>query len=461
MSASRSASGSTPEESTGPAVPGARRYAGEPAGSPAGATATSSGSGGPAVTSAGCTFSAIQSARAGPDTLARRWCRSAAREIRSASRQGRSWSGVATQMVSTPGRAGRTGVALVLPVPGSWSTPPDYGCGVLTTLQLVPFQASASVSSLPMPAKSPTAMQLDGLVHATPRSSLADEPGSGVLITLQPVPFQASARLNEDSPVGSVHEPTPMHAAAAGQETPPKLATPKPRGFGLVSSFHPVPFHCSARVTSKMFGVSCAPTAMHAAADAQATPPNPALRPGAGVGRICHAAPFHCSARVSEAPVPLLKLENPAAVQALGLVQDTVLSAVPPGVRGVPTTVHAVPFHRSARVNMVSFCGVPTLPTAMQSDPLVHETPFRVAPVWAILGVGTTCHLVPFQDSANGCWMVTPGGTSTWVWPTAMQLVLLAHDTELSSSPPPGWRGAGAGRTVQVLPFQCSASGKF
>src|SRR5215472_12575171 len=409
MSASRSASGSTPEESTGPAVPGARRYAGEPAGSPAGATATSSGSGGPAVTSAGCTFSAIQSARAGPDTLARRWCRSAAREIRSASRQGRSWSGVATQMVSTPGRAGRTGVVLVLPVPGSWSTPPDYGCGVLTTLQLVPFQASASVSSLPMPAKSPTAMQLDGLVHATPRSSLVDEPGSGVLSMLQLVPFHASARLNEDSPVGSVHEPTPMHAAA----------------------------------------------------DAQATPPNPALRPGAGVGRICHAAPFHCSARVSEAPVPLLKLENPAAVQALGLVQDTVLSAVPPGVRGVPTTVHAVPFHRSARVNMVSFCGVPTLPTAMQSDPLVHETPFRVAPVWAILGVGTTCHLVPFQDSANGCWMVTPGGTSTWVWPTAMQLVLLAHDTELSSSPPPGWRGAGAGRTVQVLPFQCSASGKF
>jgi hypothetical protein len=33
--------------------------------------------------------------------------------------------------------------------------------------------------------------------------------------------------------------------------------------------------------------------------------------------------------------------------------------------------------------------------------------------------------------------MVTPGGTSPWIWPTAMQLVLLVHDTELSSSPPP------------------------
>ena len=56
--------------------------------------------------------------------------------------------------------------------------------------------------------------------------------------------------------------------------------------------------------------------------------------------------------------------------------------------------------------------------------------------------------------------MVTPGGTSAWIWPTAMQLVLLVHDTELSKSPPPGWRGPGVGRTVQALPFQCSARGK-
>lgn len=45
----------------------------------------------------------------------------------------------------------------------------------------------------------------------------------------------------------------------------------------------------------------------------------------------------------------------------------------------------------------------------------------------------------------------------TCFWPTATQLVLLAHDTALSSAPPPGSRGDGLGTTVQVLPFQVSA----
>jgi len=97
----------------------------------------------------------------------------------------------------------------------------------------------------------------------------------------------------------------------------------------------------------------------------------------------------------------------------------------------------------------------------MQSDVLVHETLFSTAPVWGgMVGVGTTRHVAPFQDSENVCWMPMPDGGTTWIWPTAMQLVLLVHDTELSKSPPPGWRGAGVGRTVQVLPFQCSARGK-
>jgi hypothetical protein len=91
---------------------------------------------------------------------------------------------------------------------------------------------------------------------------------------------------------------------------------------------------------------------------------------------------------------------------------------------------------------------------------LVHETLFSTAPVWGgIVGVGTIRHAVPFQDSENVCWMLMPD-RRTWIWPTAMQLVLLVHDTELSKSPPPGWRGAGVGRTVQALPFQRSARGK-
>src|SRR5215471_11574167 len=56
-----------------------------------------------------------------------------------------------------------------------------YGRGVLTTLQRDPFHDSASVSWLPRPAKSPTAMQLDGPVQETPRSSFSVDPGLGVL----------------------------------------------------------------------------------------------------------------------------------------------------------------------------------------------------------------------------------------------------------------------------------------
>src|SRR5262249_60416397 len=42
-----------------------------------------------------------------------------------------------------------------------------------------------------------------------------------------------------------------------------------------------------------------------------------------------------------------------------------------------------------------------------------------------------------------------------------MHLVPLVHDTELSSSPPPGWRGDGLGSTCQVRRFHRSARGKF
>jgi hypothetical protein len=139
-----------------------------------------------------------------------------------------------------------------------------------------------------------------------------------------------------------------------------------------------------------------------------------------------------------------------------GPLQDTALSAVPPGVSGggVLRTCHAVPFHCSARVNSVGFFGVPSLPTAMQFDRLVQDTPFRLAPELASAGVAISDHLLPFQDSAKGCGTRYPPGTwKTWVSPTAMQLVLLVHDTEFSCAPPPGSVGDGLGMIVQVLPF--------
>src|SRR5215471_6924630 len=151
-------------------------------------------------------------------------------------------------------------------------------------------------------------------------------------------------------------------------------------------------------------------------------------------------------------------------MQAVAPVQATLLSAVPPGVsgNGVCTNLQAVPFHDSARVNRVGFFGVPSLPTAMQLDELVQETPFRLAPLFLNTGVGSSVHAVPFHDSASG-WSIRlpPGSWKTWVSPTAMQLVLLVHEMDVSIAPPPGRLGDGLGRTVQVLPFHDSARVKF
>jgi hypothetical protein len=88
---------------------------------------------------------------------------------------------------------------------------------------------------------------------------------------------------------------------------------------------------------------------MHARADAHDTlvrTPLPAA--GAGTGRMAQAAPFHCSASGSE--VPLLSVDCPTAVHALGDTQDTPLRmpATAPGGLGTCCTIHFRPFHARA-----------------------------------------------------------------------------------------------------------------
>src|SRR6516225_11009141 len=120
-------------------------------------------------------------------------------------------------------------------------------------------------------------------------------------------------------------------------------------------------------------------------------------------------------------------------MQLAGVVQDTLLSAVSPeaGGGGVGTNFQVVPFHDSARVDRVSSIAVPALPTAMQLDGLVQDTPVRAAPALASFGVGTTVHLDPFQDSAIG--LVAVVVLLVEMKPTAMQAVLLGHEMESNS----------------------------
>src|SRR6266700_7612492 len=125
-------------------------------------------------------------------------------------------------MSSTPGLAGRTGAARASSAPGSWSTPPDYGCGVLTTLQAVPFHASAGVNwdSPGWSSAAPVAMHRDGLVHDTASNPAAPAPaGFGVtgLLPGRPEPGEPPGR-GVDALVGGGQRHPDMAAARRAVE---------------------------------------------------------------------------------------------------------------------------------------------------------------------------------------------------------------------------------------------------
>jgi hypothetical protein len=67
-------------------------------------------------------------------------------------------------------------------------------------------------------------------------------------------------------------------------------------------------------------------------------------------------------------------------------------------------------------------------PTATQDVALTHDTPLRLFHPVLGLGLGTTDQTEPFQDSVKVvAW--TPVPTTIESLPTAMQKVVLSHDT--------------------------------
>ena len=74
----------------------------------------------------------------------------------------------------------------------------------------------------------------------------------------------------------------------------------------------------------------------------------------------------------------------------------------------------------------------------MHIDGLEHETPFRIAPLFGFLGVGTIVHAVPSQDSTSGCGTSPPSEVSkTSVSPTAVHRDALVQEMERRIAPPP------------------------
>jgi hypothetical protein len=89
--------------------------------------------------------------------------------------------------------------------------------------------------------------------------------------------------------------------------------------------------------------------------------------------------------------------------------------------------VQLVPFNRSAR----SFVAVP--PTAVQAEAEVQETALKASPGLVKVGVCWMCQAWPFQRSA-----IVPTGLpelSKPAIPTAMQLEAEVHDTPVRNPP--------------------------
>jgi hypothetical protein len=124
-----------------------------------------------------------------------------------------------------------------------------------------------------------------------------------------------------------------------------------------------------------------------------------------GTASGVHALPFHDSVFLP-----------PIAMHPAAEVQE--IAVGPPG--GAGSTVHAEPFQDAARVPGSA------KPTATQFVALAHEMPDRPVLELASGASGSLVQLWPFQDSASAAKVLF----ETSYVPTAMQLVLLTHETE-------------------------------
>src|SRR5215470_74146 len=154
--------------------------------------------------------------------------------------------------------------------------------------------------------------------------SYASRPGVGWMRHLPPL--HRSARVSGPEPVRL--SPNAVQTVRAGQATLARATFWAPAGLGVAWTCQVRPFHRSASVLA---GVRF-PTAVHAVAEVQATPLKAALGPaGAGlkVGTIRHVRPFHRSASVPS-DLPVVSNSLPTAMQNDRDVQDTPFSSLKP-----------------------------------------------------------------------------------------------------------------------------------
>src|SRR5580698_10348763 len=106
-----------------------------------------------------------------------------------------------------------------------------------------------------------------------------------------------------------------MQKVVVGQDTPLKTFPMKAVSFGLGTTVHVDPFHCSTNVLSP-----ASPTATHIVAVAQLTASRKAVPVREAPVTMVHDEPFHCSMSV---PVWAFTTWSPTPTQNVALAQET------------------------------------------------------------------------------------------------------------------------------------------
>ena len=178
-----------------------------------------------------------------------------------------------------------------------------------------------------------------------------------------------------------------------------------------------------------------------------------------GLGTTDQLLPFQDSARVcwKGAGRPVSKYE-PTAVQAVAEVQETpnslLLSSVP--ASGLGTTDHLLPFQDSTRVPLAGGVTRWCEPTAVQAVAETQDTLARSA-LRTFCGLGATDQVLPFQISVIGFSLAVQHAPK---WPTAAQNAAVTQETpnRKLTWPVPG---LGLGTIDQAVPFQVSISVRY
>jgi len=279
------------------------------------------------------------------------------------------------------------------------------GFGLVTIVQVVPFQCSVNVCSTTFEAEVvvevPTAMQLAGDGHDTPSSSAVVfvPVGRGVDTIDQVVPFQCSARLVSDVDVEEI--PTAAQSVTLAHDTPLNAVSSEPVGFGDATVDQLTPFHRSINtsvVESDTFVEE--PTAKQSVAVGHDTPFNESYTPvGLEVATTVQLVPFQCSANAASFDVP-------TALQSVTLGQDTCRSWLCDVCETSGATDQRVPSQRSTDAEF---------PTAAQLAGLGHDTPVspaklprspKISNAPGSAGLATIDQLLPFHCSTSALFAV-------------------------------------------------------